>query len=112
MKRFLIISIALMFIGLVQADNDVSENMNKATKSVTTIKGIVLDKHTGEALVGVKVNIAELNKEVYTDFDGIFEFKNISKDCYNLQSELISYEKQEVKVELSDELNVILMENK
>lgn len=94
-------------------DNKLVKETNSNSSSLTSINGIVLDKHTGEALAGVKVVIAELNKEVYTDLEGNFEFKNMSKDIYSIESEMISYEKQNLTVDLniSDNLKIV-MENK
>ncbi len=116
MKRFYTILMIISFlIGSTYAseDNKLAKETNSNSSNLTSINGVVLDKHTGEALAGVKVVIAELNKEVYTDLEGNFEFKNMSKDIYSIESEMISYEKQNLKVDLniSDNLKIV-MENK
>lgn len=42
-----------------------------------TIKGIVKDKKTGEALIGAAVKIKGTSTGAATDFDGNFTLKNI-----------------------------------
>lgn len=115
MKKLIsLIAIVSLLIGSVYADNNTADKNNKNTATTTTsIKGIVLDKVTGEALAGVKVEIEELDQAVYTDLEGNFEFKNIVKDSYHIDAQMISYEKESAKVNLntSEELTIEL-ENK
>ena len=114
MKKLLsLLAIATLLIGTAFADNKIENENNKKTTTTTSIKGIVLDMNSGEALAGVKVVIAELNQEVYTDLDGNFEFENVIKDTYHIESEMISYEKKNLKVDLnvSDDIKIV-MKNK
>ena len=114
MKRFFIIlTIISLLIGSAYADNSITDKGKGNPSTIISIKGIVLDEHTGEALAGVKVVVTELDQEVYTDLDGNFEFENLLKDTYNIETEMISYEKQSLKVDIgvSDDLK-IMMENK
>ena len=113
MKKLLsILAIVTLLTGTAFADNKV-ENENTKKAPTTTIKGIVLDMKSGETLAGVKVVIAELNMEVYTDLDGNFEFENVVKDIYHLESEMISYEKKKLKVNANTTDNIkIVMANK
>ena len=53
----------------------------------------------------------ELGMEIYTDLDGNFELKDVQKKEYTLKSEMISYEKQNMKVFANSEEIKILMVN-
>ena len=59
----------------------------------TKITGKVIDKITGEALVGVCVKIENTELSVYTDFDGNFEIKGLKPGNYNFTTNYISYSK-------------------
>lgn len=113
MKKSLIILLFIaLFTGTAFADNTGEKKSGETPATFVTIKGVVLDKYTNEALVGVKVIIPELDMKVYTDLDGNFEFKDVLKSEYILESEMISYKKQNLKVSTcSDELK-IMMDNK
>lgn len=114
MKKIIgILTIAILLAGSVYADNKVKNEKNNESVTTTSIKGVILDKITGEALVGVKVVIIELDEEVYSDLDGNFEFKNIIKDNYVIESDLISYEKQNLKINTNTTQDIkIVMANK
>lgn len=114
MKKIIgILTIAILLAGSVYADNKVKKENNNESVTTTSIKGVILDKITGEALVGVKVVIIELDEEVYSDLDGNFEFKNIIKDNYVIESDLISYEKQNLKINTNTTQDIkIVMANK
>lgn len=114
MKRFFVILMIIsLLIGSAYADNNITDRGKGNPSTIISIKGIVLDKDTGEALAGVKVVVTELDMEVYTDLDGNFEFENLFKDTYNIESEMISYKKQNLKVDIgvTDDLKIV-MENK
>lgn len=73
---------------------------DKATPEITTaaeptvaieLKGLVIDKSSNEALVGVEVSIEGTNEKTYTDFDGHFNFKNLHPGKYKLVTSYISY---------------------
>lgn len=91
MKNLIII--ATIIFSVLTATNGFSENDKKGTEisQTTTLSGKIIDKYTGEALVGVQINIAELNLTTYTDFDGNFSFKNIQKGNYEISTNYISY---------------------
>ncbi len=63
-----------------------------------SIEGIVLDKKTGEAIIGATVALESLNKGTGTNLDGKFKLENIPAGTYKLKVNYISYE----TVELSD----------
>ena len=55
------------------------------------MKGKVTDRD-GNALVGAKVTLVNSNKEVYTDFDGNFEFSDVlQKEEQRIKVKFISF---------------------
>ncbi|GAB4278960.1 MAG: hypothetical protein Kow0068_02780 [Marinilabiliales bacterium] len=91
MKKIIII--ITIIASILTVTNSYSENDNKKIEinNSTTLSGKVIDKVTGEPLVGVQINIAELNLTTYTDFDGNFSFRNIQKGNYEISTNYISY---------------------
>ncbi|HNZ72861.1 MAG TPA: carboxypeptidase-like regulatory domain-containing protein [Prolixibacteraceae bacterium] len=82
------------------AGNDKTQNeleISTKTNANQEISGIVTDKQSNEALVGVEVIIEGTNQKVYTDFDGKFTFSNLKPGEYNLVASYISYEKNIVE---------------
>ncbi|MAY84616.1 MAG: hypothetical protein CMP59_10830 [Flavobacteriales bacterium] len=76
----------------------------------TELKGQVLDQQ-GEPLAGVKIHLASIDKDIYTDFDGNFVVENVPLTEQSIQLELISFEKQEILVDansLKSELHLEL----
>lgn len=57
-----------------------------------TLKGSVVDKNTGEPLVGATVKDVTSNTEVITDFDGNFALQVSKADFKQLTISYISYE--------------------
>ena len=47
--------------------------------SQNTIKGVVLDSSSGQAMAGVNVNIQGEKNGVSTDFDGKFQISNVKQ---------------------------------
>lgn len=58
------------------------------------IAGKVIDKKTGEELIGVSVQIEGTNIGTATDFEGSFTLNNIVPGTYNLVFTYISYQKK------------------
>ena len=56
-----------------------------------TIRGRVTDPHTGEALVGVTVQIRELKKLTMTGLDGAYEFRNVAGGRYEVVASAVAY---------------------
>lgn len=78
----------------------IASNEKAPTAATTSISGQVIDKVTGEALAGVKI---ELEKTVvYTDLDGNFEINNVVPGNYKLNTSLISYSTSNVEVDCSN----------
>ena len=69
---------------------------NRGSNEVATIEskviGYVVDRNTGEAIVGAKVKIEGENQEAYTDFDGQFEFTNLRPGTYTIICNMVTYE--------------------
>jgi iron complex outermembrane receptor protein len=101
MKKIIsILAVVIIFTGVLFAAN------KEAPISTTNVIGSVIDKNTGESLVGVKVVLSELNETVYTDFDGNFEFKQVKLGKYTIRTDLISYEDKTVSVDLKKSTDV------
>jgi len=90
MKKLIAIAI-LGFILLTGNQVMATGDMPVNTSAKSSISGKVVDIKTGEALVGVAVEVEGINQKVYTDLDGNFTISNISPGSYNLVLSLISY---------------------
>ncbi len=105
MKKIAIIfvSIFVLSIAFATASNEEGAKSESAVMT-TSVSGKVLDKITGEALVGVKVTLTGSEKSVYTDFDGNFEINGIRPGSVELTASYISYKKktEKVNVDLSN----------
>lgn len=78
-----------------------------------TITGLVLDKETGEAIIGANVLLENSNIGAATDLEGKFRIENVIPGKYNVIVSYISYSKitikdVEVTVGKSTELKVAL----
>jgi TonB-dependent receptor len=58
------------------------------------ISGKILDKKTGEELIGVSVQIEGTSIGAVTDFEGVFTINNVTPGTYNLVVSYISYQKK------------------
>ncbi|MBN2486359.1 MAG: carboxypeptidase regulatory-like domain-containing protein [Bacteroidales bacterium] len=87
------LSVMLLFLSFKLLNASISFlPENGPEQGCSTVKGIVIDKITGETLVGVKVVIEGIEHEVYTDFDGRFEFTGIKPGKYNVICNLVTYQ--------------------
>lgn len=82
-----------------------AENIKDLPKTAQ-ITGRILDARTQEALEGTKVKIEELGITLYTDVNGTFSFVGEVEKEYEVQMELISYEK--VKRNISAKQQTVL----
>lgn len=57
-----------------------------------TISGYVLDKETGEPLIGAKILLNQSKYETNSNVKGFFTFKDIPADTYQLTAEYIGYD--------------------
>ena len=79
----------------ILAKESSSTSVADAPKTIT-IEGNVVDKTTGEALIGACVELD--GKKVYTDFDGNFKVETTVADKLVLQTEMVSYQKENLEV--------------
>jgi hypothetical protein len=92
MKAKIIILAVTLLVGFSNIEAKEKETSKDAKAKLTTsISGTITDAATGESLVGVKVVLEELNTVVYTDFDGNFEFSEISVGDYTVSTKYVSY---------------------
>jgi len=100
MKKIAFSLLIACFALVSFAGNDENKNETE-TSAVSTatiqLSGVVTDKVSNEALVGVEIVIEGTNQKVYTDFDGKFTFSNLKPGEYNLVASYISYEKNIVE---------------
>lgn len=63
----------------------------------TILNGKVIDDE-GNPVVGAKVVLVDSKKEVYTDFDGVFQFKNVTTETSTVKVSYLSHEDLIAKV--------------
>jgi len=67
-----------------------------ATKSFSqTVKGNAFDAKTGEPLVGATVHIEDTKYTTAVELDGSYTFKNVKPGKYEIEIDLVGYEKTE-----------------
>lgn len=90
MKKIVLLSVILISaICFAQAGEPLKSEKNNESQVV--LKGKVIDKKTGETLVGAVINVENSDYKTYTDLDGNFEIKNIKEGKYNIVVSYISY---------------------
>ena len=102
-KLVLLIVIIIATIYYTQAGEPLKSA--KTTESQFVIKGKVIDKKTGETLVGAVVNVGNSEYKTYTDLDGNFEIKNVKEGNYNIVVSYISYHSSLVEQAIVKSLN-------
>lgn len=75
-----------------------------------TIKGIVLDKNTGQPMPGVNIKVLQGNLTVTTDFDGKFQFSNV-KQHNQIAFSFAGYTTQTITVDTQRNITVNLEED-
>jgi hypothetical protein len=116
MKKLSLISV-IFFIAIYFSQAGEPIKSEKNTENQIILKGKVIDKKTGEALVGAVVNIGNSEYKTYTDLDGNFELKNLKEGNYNIVVSYISYndsliEQAEIKSSTSNSMEIELIETK
>lgn len=121
MKKIVFLLIAIIFVAvntqaktLIKKEKIANTKKNEISNSNmnlnSNISGTVVDSETGESLVGVALYIEEINKTVYTDFEGNFKVSNIAEGEYNIKSNYISYNNNSLrKVNVKANNNTIKM---
>lgn len=61
-----------------------------------SISGQVIDRETGDAIIGAKVYLTEADKVVYTDPEGYFELVAPVEEDANLVVEYIAYQDERI----------------
>lgn len=115
-KIFLsLLIIGLAVVSFAKNNNDTKTETKAPSESVSTfqLSGIVTDKSSNEALVGVEVKLEGTNQKAYTDFDGKFSFRDLKPGEYNIVASYISYQKnviENLNVNRSNDLVLIKLE--
>lgn len=92
--RKIIVLLIVSTIGLnVMATTDkIVKSEREVSSNSAVISGVVLDKLTGEPLVGAEVNLIGSDIKVYTDFEGKFVISNMRQGAHAIKVGLISYQ--------------------
>lgn len=88
--------ISLSLAGSAKEKNNAAKTSDKP--AAVAISGFICDETSGESLAGVEVKIEGTEFKTYTDFDGRFTLQNIQPGEYQVVTNYISYQKNEVKV--------------
>lgn len=94
MKNLILATLVLLAVSINSisyATGETPANNSSPAMGKSSLNGKVVDNKTGEALVGVTVQIEGTEYKAYTDLDGNFTFNNINPGNYNLVLSLISY---------------------
>jgi hypothetical protein len=89
MKHFLLIAITFFFFFNADASS--------RDKSKKIICGKVIDKTTGEALSGVKIEIRETGTYCYTDLNGNYSFSVPVDTKEEIEANIVGYEQAKLK---------------
>jgi hypothetical protein len=90
MKHTLLILVTLILgLGTLGASN--------GDKSKKVLCGKVLDKTTGEALAGVKVEIKQTGTYCYTDLNGQFALTVPVDAKHDVEANIVGYEQSKLK---------------
>ena len=92
MQKVILLTIAVIFNLQFAFSENPTDKSDLPEPNNLKVSGTVVDKTTGEALVGVKVKIEGTDREVYTNFDGKFEFDNLTPGEYNISYNMVTYE--------------------
>ncbi|MCT4613282.1 MAG: carboxypeptidase-like regulatory domain-containing protein [Marinifilaceae bacterium] len=118
MKKLVVLIGLIVSVTVLFATNKTEKIKNNKSKvksenivSKALLSGKVIDNETGESLTGVAIYIKELNKKVYTDFNGVFNFKNLKPGKYNIETDYISYKTNQIAdMNLDSNSNYIKLE--
>ena len=72
-----------------------------STTAQTTIRGRLVDKETGNPVIGASVYLEDFTDGSFTDFDGFFQFTTKSQGQTNLVATSMGYEKMSKYISLS-----------
>jgi len=99
MKKIALITLCFLSASIILANktNDGDNKILKEKSTSTQIQGKVIDKITGEALAGVKIQLEGEDNVFYTDFNGNFTIENVSDKNVNINVSYISYNQNILK---------------
>jgi hypothetical protein len=106
MKRL----IFAVMVALVSTSAFAEKADSKAEAAVLSLSGNVIDEVSGEALVGVEVNVVGSDVKTYTDFDGHFVIDNLKAGQCKLATSYTSYNKSEKTFNIKSKTNQIKIE--
>ncbi len=82
---------------------------NNDPGNITLLSGKIIDKQTGEALTGVKIQIKGTDKYCYSDMNGCFAITLIGSNNTEVAIEMVGYEPTTLKSkELSLSSDIVL----
>lgn len=112
-KVIAICMVALIATAAFAEKSDTKVDAKTEVNAETTMQvlsGNVIDKVSGEALVGVEVKLEGSDQKTYTDFDGHFVLDKVRVGECKLVASYISYDKSEKTVELNSKANQVKIE--
>ena len=99
-KKYILLLLAILFIG-----SSVFAGGNNKT---VQLKGKVVDNQ-GNPVIGAKIEVADSNQIIYTDFDGEFSFQTIKTEEKEIKVSFISFEEQNLTLTSEDLSNSNLL---
>jgi hypothetical protein len=101
--------VLLMVISITQLNANNEGEKGKKELETYAITGQVIDKLTGEELVGVEITIEDTGKKIYSDFDGTFSLPNLTPGKYTIKAKLVSYQTGKIEeIEILQQENLIV----
>ena len=97
------------FAGKTDTKSDIKAK-TKTDAAVASLSGNVIDEVSGEALVGVEVQLQGTDVKTYTDFDGHFVIENIKPGQCKLVASYTSYNKNEKSLTINSKTNQVKIE--
>ena len=73
--------------------------------STFDLSGMVVEESTGDPLTGALIKIQGVEKEYFTDFEGIFSINELKPGIYNIEISFISFNSRELKEIYLDHTN-------
>ena len=98
MKKLVVFTMMLSCFAFSNTQSADDDKGKESTASKISISGTIIDEATGESLAGVSVTLEGADKTVYTDFDGKFNFSEVTPGEYRLKTTFISYQTYSKKV--------------
>lgn len=97
---------AVALAGNSKTENKTKEtNTNKVEQvSNVCVSGTIVDVKSDETLAGATIVID--GKKYYSDLDGKFNLPSLTPGKYRLAVEMISYNNQEIDIDVQKDLNV------